>query len=142
MLEYVFFHETPFQSFIKYLETKKVSPKITIEDDSYEIGISEDTDEDLSDQIDDKYDELMEMNQTLLEEQEQTSEKNYSLASIGFKLKDGTSSNANIDSSVMSRIMGVITPLELNIMVDAIVTAVENPEQRSLCQQVRDGDAL
>lgn len=142
MLEYVFFHETPFKSFVKYLETKKVSPKITIEDDSYEIGISEDINEDLSDEIDEKYDELMEMNQDLLEEQEEASEKNYNLASIGFKLKDGTSSNANIDSSVMSRIMEVITPLELNLMVDAIVTAVENPEQRSICQQIREGDVI
>ncbi len=142
MLEYVFFHETPFQSFVKYLETKKVSPKITIEDDSYEIGISEDIDDNLSDEIDDKYDELMELNQALLEEQEETSDNNYNLASIGFKLKDGTSSNANIDSSVMSRIMGVITPLELNLMVDAIVTAVENPEQRSICQQIREGDVI
>ncbi|WP_069471029.1 hypothetical protein [Candidatus Marithrix sp. Canyon 246] len=142
MLEYVFFHETPFQSFVKYLETKKVSPKITIEDDSYEIGISEDINEDLSDEIDDKYDELMEMNQDLLEKEEEANEHNYNLASIGFKLKDGTSSNANIDSNVMSRIMGVITPLELNLMVDAIVTAVESPEQRSICQQIREGDVI
>ena len=142
MLEYVFFHEKPFQLFVKYLEIKKISPKITIEGDSYEIGIPEDIDDNLLDEVDEKYDELMEMNQNLLEEQEKASPNNYSQASIGFRLKDGRTSNAAIDSNVMARIMEVITPLELNTMVDAIVTAVEEPEERSICQRIRDGELV
>jgi hypothetical protein len=142
MLEYVFFHETPFQSFVKFLEFHKISPKITIEEDSYEIAIPEDIDDDLLNQIDEKYDELMEMNQNLFEEQEGTSSNNYSLASIGFKLSDGTTSHADIDSKLMSRIMEAITPEELNTIIDAIVTAVENPEQRTVCQRIREGEVL
>jgi hypothetical protein len=142
MLEYVFFHETPFQSFVKFLEFHKISPKITIEEDSYEIAIPEDIDDDLLNQIDEKYDELMEMNQNLFEEQEGTSSNNYSLASIGFKLSDGTTSHADIDSKLMSRIMEAITPEELNTIIDAIVTAVENPEERSVCQRIREGEVL
>jgi hypothetical protein len=142
MLEYVFFHETPFQSFVKFLEFHKISPKITIEEDSYEIAIPEDIDDDLLNQIDEKYDELMDMNQNLFEEQEGTSSNNYSLASIGFKLSDGTTSHADIDSKLMSRIMEAITPEELNTIIDAIVTAVENPEQRTVCQRIREGEVL
>lgn len=61
MLEYVFFQETPFQSFVKDLEVKKISPSIRIDEDNYqiyEIAIPEDINDDLLDEIDEKYDEL------------------------------------------------------------------------------------
>ncbi|MFK5892699.1 MAG: hypothetical protein QM504_05720 [Pseudomonadota bacterium] len=140
MLDYVFFHETPFQLFVKFLEDQNISSTIKIEDENYEIAIPENLSDALLDEVDKKYDELMDMNQNIFEQQEQESSNNYSKASIAFKLNDGRTSNASIDRKVIAKIMGVITPVEFTTMVDAIVTAVENPEERSICQQIRAGD--
>jgi hypothetical protein len=142
MLEYILFHETPFQLFVEYLEKQKVSAKTTIEEQNYEIAIPEDIDDDLLNKIDEKYDELMDMNRNLIDEQEGSDVSNYNVASIILTLKDGTTSHADIDAKLMTKIMEAITPEELNIVVNAIVRSVENPEKRSVCQRIREGEVL
>ncbi|MFK5985767.1 MAG: hypothetical protein QM479_10105 [Pseudomonadota bacterium] len=142
MLDYVFFHETPFQLFVKFLKVQNIPAETSIEDETYGIAIPEDLNDALLDKVDEKYDELMDLNQDIFEQQEQESSDNYIKASIAFTLKDGSASNALIDPTIVTKVMQVITPLEFSTMVDAIVTAVENSEQRSVCQQIRDGDVL
>ena len=142
MLDFIFFHETPFQLFVKFLEDKNIPSTIKIEDGNYDIAIPENISDTLLDEVEEKYDELMDMNQEIFEQQEQEGSNNYSKASVAFKLTDGRTSNASIDRKVIAKIMEVITPLEFTTMIDAIVTAVENPEERSMCQQIRDGDIL
>jgi len=36
--------------------------------------------------------------------------------------------------------MTVVTPYEFNMVVNAIVEAVENPDVRTPCQLIREGD--
>jgi predicted RNA-binding protein len=140
MLDFIFFHETPFQLFVKFLEDKNIPSTIKIIDENYDIAIPENISDTLLDEVEKKYDELIDMNQEIFEQQEQQGSDNYSKASVAFKLTDGRISNASIDRKVIAKIMEVITPVEFTSMIDAIVTAVENPEERSICQKIQAGD--
>jgi hypothetical protein len=37
-------------------------------------------------------------------------------------------------------VLSVISPVELGAIVDAIVSAVEDPDERTVCQRMREGD--
>jgi hypothetical protein len=138
MLEYIFFNKEPFQLFANFLELQKIDSKITNKEESIEVGIPEDTNDDILDEIDYKYDQLMELDQKISEDQEDEIAGNFSGVSLSFKLKNGITSNANIDPQIIAKILNVITPEELNTLINAIVVAVENPDERSICQQLRD----
>ena len=140
MLEYVFFNEKPMNLFQVYLEQKGVSVSSTSNEENFEIAIPEELDDGLIDAIEDYYDELTDMDQQLVEEALGSNENNYHMASILVTLSDGRSSNADVSPELLSKIMQVITPQELGEIVEAIVGAVENPDDRSFCQRVRDGD--
>lgn len=142
MLEYVFFHEKPFNLFVDWLKEQSLSPEVKIEDDNFEISLPDDMDDDLIDAIEEKYDELMEMNRQLSESVDQQDPDNYSMAGIMVYLKDGRVSYADVKSDLLSRIMSAIAPEEFGEIVEAIVDAVENPQSKSYCQRVRDGSAF
>ena len=70
MLDYILFNEELFQIFIDWLKEKDVAYEVNIDEDNYVIKVSENLADDLLDNIDDKYDELMDMNQDLINEEE------------------------------------------------------------------------
>lgn len=142
MLEYIFFHEKPFNLFVEWLKTQSLTPEVNIEDDNYEVSLPDDIYDELADAIEEKYDELMEMNRQISEEQEQQDQSNYSMAGIMVYLKNGKVSYADVKSDLLSRIMSAISPEEFGEVVEAIVDAVENPQTKSYCQRVRDGEIL
>ena len=142
MFEYVFFHERPFNLFIDWLKEQSLSPEVQIEDDNYEISLPDDIDDELAEAIEEKYDELMEMNRQISESLDQQDQGNYSMAGIMVYLKDGQVSYADVKSDLLSRIMSAISPEEFGEVVEAIVDAVENPQTRSYCQRVRDGEVF
>ena len=113
-------------------------------DDDHDGRVDEDGPEDLNDdlynEIEQKYEAFMEMNEEILK-QENADEEGYHIAGIAVHLRDGNVSYADIDPKLVGRVMGAITPEEFAIIVDAIVTAVENPQDRSYCQRQRDKDA-
>ncbi len=133
MIDYVFFHEKPFQLFMEFLFTRKIELNSTVSDDSYEISIDEDLAEELLDEVEEKYEELFALNQQLMEE----SMANAS-AGVVVNLADGTTSYADIPGEILSRIMSVITPGEMGDVVNAIVDAIEKPDSRTLCQRVQE----
>ena len=139
MFEYVFFHEQPFNLFIEWLKEQSLSPEVRIENDNYEISLPDNIDDELADAIEEKYDELMEMNRQISESQDQQDHGNYSMAGIMVYLKDGQASYADVKSDLLSRIMSAISPEEFGEVVEAIVEAVENPQTKSYCQRMRDG---
>ena len=142
MFDYVFFHEQPFNLFVEWLKKRSLSPEVRIEDDNYEISLPDDIDDELADAIEEKYDELMEMNRQISEGLDQQDQSNYSMAGIMVYLKDGQVSYADVKSDLLSRIMSAISPEEFGEVVEAIVVAVENPQTRSYCQRVRDGEVF
>ena len=140
MLEFIFFHKTPYGLFIEWLKEKGLEPESAAKDEAFEVYLPEDLDDELYNEIEEKYEGFMEMNEAILK-QENAGELDYHMAGIAVHLRDGNVSYADIDPELLGRVMGAITPEEFAIMVDAIVTAVENPEDRTFCQRQRDKDA-
>ena len=140
MLEYILFHERPFQLFINWLKEKGVPYETEIEDDNYEIKIPEDLDESLLDEIDEKYEELMDMNQQIVDDEEKENNQGYHMAGVIVTLKDGTISYADVDPKLLGRVMSAVSPEEFGEIVNAIANAVENPQPKAYCQRVREGD--
>jgi hypothetical protein len=139
MLEFVFFHKTPHTLFIDWLKEKGLEPEASSEDEVYEVRLPEDLDDTLYDEIEEQYETFMEMNEEIMKE-ENADEAGYHMAGIAVHLKDGNVSYADIDPKLLGRVMGAISPEEFATMVDAIVTAVENPQDRTFCQRQRDED--
>ena len=138
MLEYVLFHEKPFLLFIDWLKSKGISPEIKTEEDTYEIKIPEDLDENLLDDIDDQYEVFMDMTQQLVNDEERENQDGYHMAGVVVSLKDGSISYADVDPNLLGRVLSVISPEELGEIVTAIADAVETPQTKTFCQRVRE----
>lgn len=140
MLDYVLFDQEPFDLFIDFLKTHDVSAETSENDGIYEIRVPEDIDDALAEKIELRYDELMDLNNELFFAKNPPSEKNFSIATLLISLKDGQETNAHVRPDLVYRILQVIEKPELDELIAAIVDAVENPDDRSYCQKVRDGD--
>jgi hypothetical protein len=140
MLEYVFFDERPRDQFVNFLQEKAVELKLEEDEGLLKIWISEDLDDDLDEAIEDFYDDMMALNQQLYEDENNDAEVGYNAAGIVLELNTGDNVYAQVDPELLGRIMTVVTPDEFNTVVNAIVEAVENPDARTPCQRIREGD--
>ncbi len=142
MLEYVLFHEKPLELFVAFLKSHDIEAKTSEDDGVYEIKIPEDLDEGLLETIEEKYDELMDMNQELYYTENAPSAKNFRMASLTITLKNGETTMAHVRPELLSQVLDVINNDELFEIVQSIVDAVENPDDRSYCQKVRAGEVF
>ena len=140
MLDYIFFHRMPFDEFVTFLRAKGLQPETEIEDDNYEVRLPEDLDDALSDEIEERYDVLMDMNRALFESEQEEGADNYQGAGVVLNLKDGKTVYADVDPQLLARIMGVLSAEEFGEVVNAIVDAIESPDTRTFCERARDGD--
>jgi len=140
MLEYVFFDERPRDQFVTFLQQKSVELKLEEDEGLLKVWISEDLDDDLDEAIEDFYDDMMALNQQLYEDENNDAEVGYNAAGIVLELNTGDNVYAQVDPELLGRIMTVVTPDEFNTVVNAIVEAVENPDARTPCQRIREGD--
>ncbi len=138
MLDYVFFHQTPFDEFVAFVRAKGLQPETEAEDGNYEVRLPEDIDDALSDEIEERYDALMDMNRALFERGQQEDADNYQGAGVVLNLKDGQTVYADVDSGLLAKIMGVLSAEEFGEVVNAIVDAIENPDTRTFCERARD----
>jgi len=140
MLEYVFFDERPRDQFVNFLQEKAVELKLEEDEGLLKVWISEDLDDELDEAIEDFYDDMMALNQQLYEDENNEAEVGYNAAGIVLELNTGENVYAQVDPELLGRIMTVVTPDEFNTVVNAIVEAVENPDVRTPCQRIREGD--
>ncbi len=140
MLEYVFFDERPRDQFVTFLQQKSVELKLEEDEGLLKVWISEDLDDDLDEAIEDFYDDMMALNQQLYEDENNEAEVGYNAAGIVLELNTGENVYAQVNPELLGRIMTVVTPDEFNTVVNAIVEAVENPDARTPCQRIREGD--
>jgi hypothetical protein len=140
MLEYVFFDERPRDQFVNFLQEKAVELKLEEDEGVLKVWIPEDLDDDLDEAIEDFYDDMMALNQQLYEDENNEAEVGYNAAGIVLELNTGENVYAQVDPELLGRIMTVVTPDEFNTVVNAIVEAVENPDVRTPCQRIREGD--
>jgi hypothetical protein len=137
MIEFIFFHPIPTQHFLDWLKEQGVSTRSRQADEGYIVEVPEGLDDKTYDAMEAKYEALLEMNEEIMRE-EHADEEGYHMAGIAVHLQDGRVSYADIDPKLLGRVMGCVTAEEFATIVDAIVTAVENPQEQSYCQRQRD----
>jgi len=137
LLEYIFFHEEPCRQFKKFLQERNIElvKEVTDETDiqAQLVYIEDGLDDDLNDELESFYDDLMVLSEALTVEDDATAEM--SQVGLAVSLTDGRSVLASVDPDVLNRVLDVISHDELGKLVDAIANAVENPDERPLCKR-------
>lgn len=137
MLEYIFFHRQPYREFLQFLRERDVLPlKEGVDQTDVEgfvVYLQDNLDEELSEEIERFYDAMMEMSERLVAAEEEADE--YRQVGVAVTLRDGRSVLASVDPDVLNRVLGVISHQQLGELIDAIVDAVENPDERPLCKR-------
>lgn len=133
MLEYIFFDERPWRSFIDYLESLGLTPQASSNEEGWLVALPEDLDDALDEKIEAFYDRMLEMNESLVAQEEGLAHVH--TAGVTVTLADGRVVQAAVDPKLMQRLLTVISTDELGDLVNAIVDAVENPDERPFCQR-------
>lgn len=133
MLEYIFFDERPWRQFIDYLESLGLKPESSSENQGWLVALPEDLDDELDEKIEAYYDRMLEMNEALVAEAE--GEAHVHTAGVSVNLSDGRVVQAEVDPKLMKRLLEAVSPEELGAFVNAVVDAVENPDERPFCQR-------
>ena len=140
MLEFIFFHHNICKLFTDFTAARDIEYQISEDDETITVSVSEDLDDDLIEQLEDEYDRLLDLSRDQTDSDEGESRENYQKASLLITLKSGEISYAHVDMDIINRIMRTISTDELNQLIEAVADAVENPDDRSYCQIIKDGD--
>ena len=135
MIEYIFFHQKPYDLFCLFLSNKGIPFEKNKDETDVEgllVILADDLAEDISDKIEGYYDELLEMDEALLVENPNDT---IDQAGLAVTLNNGESTFASINPDVLNRILTVVSSDEVAEFIDAIVNAVEQPDQRPLCKR-------
>lgn len=135
MIEYLFFNKEISLKFLAILKQKNIDWQEEIEsvDDAINIKVSEDIDDEVWDELDDIFDELTVEDQMMLEAMVDD-DGFVSKAGIYLQLAGGKQTVAQIDPSVMNKMLGVITMEEFNEFIETIVSSVEEPDDSPICK--------
>lgn len=134
MLEYIFFNKKTCQFFENYATLSEITTIVDFADGCFTVRLPEDLDEAILQKLEDYYDELMDFERTLAEQQGDSSEDVHA-AGITIQLKDGRNVYASVSPELLNKVMQCISTDELNTLVCAITEAVEDPDESSLCQR-------
>lgn len=134
MLEYIFFHQRPWQMFIGFLQQKGLSPQFEHEEQGFMVRIPEATGDELMDDIEAYYDEMLDMNEELFMAESEEGQHIHT-AGVSVNLKDGRTVQAAVEPELLNRMLDVISPEELGQLINCIVDAVEDPDERPFCQR-------
>ncbi len=138
MLEYVFFHKVLAVQFIKKANDYQIEALLIEEEPAWEVHLSEDIDEKIEQKLGAYYDILFDKDQDMYEEEHTEDENEYGAAAIELTLKNNQKVYAQTNQKIMAKVLSTLTFDELNTLVADIVFAVENPDERSICQRHRD----
>ena len=137
MLEFVFFHKVLAEKFIKKVESYQITATLVEEAPAWEVHVPEDIDDSIDEELNDYYDELFADDQEMYESSN-AEDSDYNAAGIEINLQDGTKIMAETDQKILGKVLATITFDEFNQLVHDIASAVENPDERSICQRYRD----
>jgi len=140
MLEFIFFHHNISKLFTDHIAGLGIEYQVEGDAETITVSVSEDVDDELVEQIEDEYDRLLDLSRDQTDSEEGESRDNYQKASLLISLNNGERSYAHVDMDVINRVLRTISRDELNRLIEAIADAVENPDDRSYCQIIKDGD--
>jgi len=139
VLEFIFFHKEPVKQFQQYLDSKKIhyindiEYQASIDEEGFTVSISENYELDIISEVEDYYDDMMELNETLISQQEDYEE--IKTAGISVNLSDGSTVLADVDPNLIYKLSEALEPEEILQLVSAIADAVETPDKRPLCKR-------
>ncbi|MCG6864592.1 MAG: hypothetical protein LJE58_04100 [Thiogranum sp.] len=133
MLEYIFFHQQSLEQFVMRLEQQSIPYQARDDDMGLVVAIADDLPDAITDPLDAYYDKLLEDAENLSVEEGEAAE-NYT-AGLNITLSDGRTTSVEVAPELLNRILGAISFAELNQLLEAIVSSVENPDNRPLCQR-------
>ena len=136
MLEYVFFNADPCARFRSFLEERGLPSSLAEGDPELVVQVDEErVDDELADAIEARYDELFELDQRLYEASLGPPADNYQTSGVVVNLEDGRAVYAGVRPDLLRKVLQALSPEELGELVEAIAEAVENPDERSLCER-------
>jgi hypothetical protein len=139
MLEFVFFDPQPRRKFAEFLRARGLAPTEREDDETQVVAIPEDVDDALLDTIEAFYDEMMALDRELFEAGADGDDGGHQAAGVVLNLASGQTVYARVAPQLLGRIMEVLTPQEFGEVVNAIVDAVEHPDDRPLCHRPDEG---
>jgi hypothetical protein len=138
MLEYVFFNPEPCARFRGFVEEKGVPSSLARGELELIVQLDEgDVDDALADIIDAHYDEMFALDQRLYEA-DLGSSAGCHTSGVVVNLADGRSVYAGVRPDLLAKVMQALSARELGELVEAIVDAVEVPDERGLCRRSPD----
>jgi hypothetical protein len=140
MLEFIFFHHNISKLFTDFLTRLGIEYQVEGDEDTITVSISDDVNDERVEQIEDEYDHLLDLSRDQTDSEEGESRDNYQKASLMITLNNGERSYAHVDVDVINRVLCTISTDELNRLIEAIADAVENPDDRSYCQIIKDDE--
>lgn len=141
MLDFIFFHEIPVKKFQNFLKSEKIPYEndtvfqASVEETGFTISISDEYELDIIDKVEEYYDEMMDLNAELISVEEEKNEGEIENAGISVNLADGSTVLADVDPNLIYKLSEALTPKEILELINAIASAVENPDKRPLCKR-------
>ncbi len=133
MLEYVLFAERLRNRFTSWLDNNGIDYRTSGDGEELLVLIEEDIDDDMQDKIDEQYDLLLEESARIADEQDDSPDAVH-LVGIQFQCSDGRIGMVRITPELANRLHHCLDMVELQAFVQAVVDAVENPDNRPLCK--------
>jgi hypothetical protein len=133
MLEYIFFHQQSLKQFTARLEQQSVPYQARDDNMGLVVAIADDLPDVITDPLDALYEKLLDDAENLLSGDDEAAET-YT-AGLNITLSDGRTTSVEVAPELLNRILGAISFAELNQLLEAIVSSVENPDNRPLCQR-------
>ena len=140
MLEFIFFHLNICKLFTRFVEQLGIEYELKDDGETITVLVPDDLDDSRVEQLEDEYDRLLDISREQTDRDEGESQENYQKASLLITLSNGDKSYAHVDMDLINRLLRNISTAELNVLVEAIVDAVEHPDERSYCQIIKDSN--
>ena len=133
MLDYIFFHERLLDKYLCFLKERNIVHSQRRDEMGLVVSIPEDLDDEIEEAADAYYEELLASQEELMEEEGDPLDKNF--AALTVNLSDGRVVYAPVRPALLNQLLTIISAQELGEVVDAIVSAVENPDVRPICKR-------
>ncbi len=133
MLEYILFSERIRDIFICWLQDNNIEFELAGNDEEFLILIDENIDDSIEEKIEAQYDLLLDESAKAVDEEDNSSGAIH-LVGIQYTDKNGDIAQVRIPPELANQLQRCLTASELQGFVQLIADAVENPNNKSLCQ--------
>jgi len=132
MLDYIFFDDTLRTAFIEFVRGKNVAYTEKQDGMGTVIAIGEDLDEETSEALETRYDELMDAQAALTDQAEGGANKH--LAGVRITLDDGTPCLVPLEPEIANRLLGAFSVEEIQALFSHIARSIANRGENTLCR--------